>query len=52
MGFLKQFFVNVFEDEAQTKTSQGFEQISESELEAHLAVARYGNFELTDSTLR
>ena len=49
MGFLKQFFVNVFEDEPQTKTAQSFEQLSESELEAHLAVARYGNFELTDA---
>ncbi len=49
MGFLKQFFVNVFEDEAQVKTAQGFDQLSESELEAHLSVARYGDFELTDA---
>ena len=49
MGFLKQFFVNVFEDEAQTKTAEGFDQLSESELEAHLSVARYGDFELTDA---
>jgi len=49
MGFLKQFFVNVFEDEAQTKTAQGFEQLTENQLEAHLAVARYGDFELTDA---
>ena len=32
-----------------SKTAQGFEQLSESELEAHLAVARYGDFELTDA---
>jgi hypothetical protein len=49
MGFLKQFFVNVFEDEAQTKTAQSFNQLSENQLEAHLAVARYGDFELTDA---
>jgi hypothetical protein len=49
MGFLKQFFVNVFEDETQTKTTEGFDQLSESELEAHLSVARYGDFELTDA---
>jgi hypothetical protein len=49
MGFLKQFFVNVFEDESTTKTAKGFEQLSESELEAHLRVTRYGDFELTDA---
>lgn len=49
MGFLKQFFVNVFEDEAQAKTAQSFNQLSENQLEAHLAVARYGDFELTDA---
>lgn len=49
MGFLKQFFVNVFEDEAQVKTAQGFDQLTENQLEAHLAVARYGDFELTDA---
>ncbi len=49
MGFLKQFFVNVFEDEVRVKSAQGFEQLSESQLEAHLAVARYGDFELTDA---
>ena len=49
MGFLKQFFVNVFQDESPTKTASGFEQLSESELEAHLGVARYGDFELSDA---
>jgi hypothetical protein len=49
MGFLKQFFVNVFDDESPTKTASGFEQLSESELEAHLAVTRYGDFQLTDA---
>jgi hypothetical protein len=49
MGFLKQFFVNVFEDRAAVKTASGFHQLSEEELEAHLRVARYGEFELTDA---
>ena len=49
MGFLKQFFANVFDDESQATTAQGFEQLSENELEAHLGVARYGDFELTDA---
>jgi len=49
MGFLKQFFVNVFEDDSPTKAASGFEQLSESELEAHLAVTRYGDFQLTDA---
>ncbi len=49
MGFLKQFFVNVFDDESPAKIASGFEQLSESELEAHLAVTRYGDFQLTDA---
>jgi len=49
MGFLKQFFVNVFDEQTPVRTVRGFEQLSENELEAHLAVARYGNFELTDA---
>jgi hypothetical protein len=49
MGFLKQFFVNVFDDESPTKTASGFNELSESELEAHLAVTRYGDFVLTDA---
>lgn len=49
MGFLKQFFVNVFDEDSLVKPAQGFEQLSEIELEAHLAVARYGDFELTDA---
>lgn len=49
MGFLKQFFVNVFEDETPVKMASGFEQVGEAELEAHLGVTRYGDFELTDA---
>jgi len=49
MGFLKQFFVNVFEDQAPVHAARGFEQLTEEELEAHLSIARYGDFELTDA---
>lgn len=49
MGFLKQFFVNVFEDESQAQVAAGFNRLSENQLEAHLAVSRYGDFELSDA---
>ena len=49
MGFLKNFFRDVFQDETQVCTASGFEQLSPEELEAHLGVARYGAFELSDA---
>src|SRR5262245_32930390 len=51
MGFLKNFFTNVFHDEATTsvRPAGGFEKLSDEELEAHLGVARYGDFELSDA---
>jgi len=49
MGFLKQFFSNVFHDDPATSTTSSFEQLSQAELEAHLGVSRYGNFVLTDA---
>ncbi len=49
MGFLKRFFRNVFRDESPVGTSSSFEQLSEEQLEAHLGVARYGDFVLTDA---
>jgi hypothetical protein len=49
MGFLKQYFVNVFEDQAPASPVRGFEQLNERELETHLSVARYGEFELSDA---
>lgn len=56
MGFLKSFFNNVFDEPGATAEGaaapsllSSFETISEQELEAHLAVSRYGNFELTDA---
>src|SRR5262245_14305642 len=51
MGFLKNFFTNVFHEEGTNtvRPAGGFEKLSDDELEAHLGVARYGNFELSDA---
>lgn len=49
MGFLKNFFRNVFHEESLVESASSFEQLSEEELEAHLGVSRYGNFVLTDA---
>jgi len=49
MGFLKNFFRNVFHEDGLAESTSSFEQLSEEELEAHLGVSRYGNFILTDA---
>ena len=50
MGFLKDFFTNVLHEEAASKAwRSSFEQLSQEELEAHLSVAKYGDFTLTDA---
>jgi hypothetical protein len=49
MGFLKKFFRNVFRDGTVPMGTSSFEHLTEEELEAHLGVARYGNFTLTDA---
>lgn len=49
MGFLKKFFRNVFREGSMPAGTSSFEHLSEEELETHLAVSRYGNFELTDA---
>jgi hypothetical protein len=49
MGFLKNFFTNVYSTETVPRRATGFNQLSEAELEAHLGVARYGDFELSDA---
>ena len=49
MGFLKKFFRNVFREGTMPVGTSSFERLSEEELEAHLGVARYGNFRLTDA---
>ncbi len=47
MGFLKKIFRNVFRDGMPQHSNSSFDQLSDEELEAHLGVARYGDFELT-----
>lgn len=49
MGFLKKFFRNVFRDGSVPVGTSSFERLSEEELEAHLGVARYGDFLLTEA---
>lgn len=49
MGFLKKFFRNVFRDAVDGAAASAFEQLTEDEIEAHLGVARYGDFVLTDA---
>lgn len=49
MGFLKKFFRNVFRDGTMPEGTSSFEHLGEEELEAHLGVARYGSFTLTES---
>jgi hypothetical protein len=49
MGFLKKFFRNVFREGSMPVGTSSFEQLSEEELEAHLGVARYGSFLLSEA---
>ena len=51
MGFLKNFFQNVFqeEDAKALASTSSFEHLSKEELEAHLGVKKYGNFVLTEA---
>src|SRR5215212_5666599 len=49
MGFLKNFFTDVYANETKARPATGFQQLSEVDLEAHLNVCRYGDFELTDA---
>src|SRR5258708_36683728 len=49
MGFLKRFFKNVFRDGHPHTATSSFENLSEEQLEAHMKIARYGNFLLTDA---
>jgi hypothetical protein len=49
MGFLKRFFKNVFRDGHPHTATSSFENLSEEQLEAHMKIARYGNFLLTEA---
>lgn len=50
MGYLKDFFANVLHEEQTSHVrSSSFENLSQEELEAHLSVAKYGDFTLSDA---
>ena len=49
MGFLKRFFRNVFREGAAPVGASSFEHLTEEQLETHLSVSRYGDFELTEA---
>ena len=49
MGFLTNFFSNVFHEQSASPNKSSFERLSQDELEAHLGVDRYGDFQLTDA---
>jgi hypothetical protein len=49
MGFLKRFFRNVLREGTAPTGTSSFERLSEEELETHLAVAKYGDFTLTEA---
>jgi hypothetical protein len=49
MRFLKKFFKNVFRDGHLHATPSSFENLSEEQLEAHMKIARYGDFLLTEA---
>lgn len=49
MGFLKKFFKNTYRDSEIRRDASSFEDLDEEQLEAHLNIAKYGNFTLTDA---
>ncbi len=49
MSFLQRFLPNTSREEAPAPTHSSFQDVSEEQLEAHLNIARYGSFVLTDA---
>ncbi|REJ70127.1 MAG: hypothetical protein DWQ31_02620 [Planctomycetota bacterium] len=49
MGFLKKFFRDVFREEMGPHATSTFESLSDEDLEAHMNIARYGDFLLSDA---
>ena len=50
MGFLKNFFTNVFDaEQAPARPASSFDAVTDEQLEEHLRVSRYGSFQLTDA---
>jgi hypothetical protein len=49
MSFLQRFLPNTTREEIPASTRSSFQNVSEEQLEAHLNIARYGSFMLTDA---
>ncbi|MEM9351750.1 MAG: hypothetical protein AAGA92_01940 [Planctomycetota bacterium] len=49
MGFLKNFFRTALHEEVDAADQRGFQELTEEQLEEHLAISRYGRFQLTDA---
>jgi hypothetical protein len=49
MGFLKKFFRNVVHEQSEPLSSSSFDELTDGQLESHLEVDRYGDFQLTDA---
>ena len=49
MSFLQRFLPNTTREETPAPTRSSFQNVSEEQLEAHLNIARYGNFMLTNA---
>ena len=49
MGFLKKFLKSNWRDGESLESVSSFQDVSEDELKAHMDVARYGDFTLTDA---
>ena len=49
MGFLKNFLKTSYRDGESPKGVSSFRNVSEEQLDAHMSVARYGDFTLTDA---
>jgi len=47
MGYLKKLFSDIIHNESIPVGESGFKSLSEDQLEAHMGISRYGDFELT-----
>ena len=46
MGFIKKFLKTTYRDNTAGKSRSSFESLSEDQLETHLRIAKYGQFNL------
>jgi hypothetical protein len=49
MGFLRNFLKSGYRDGTASSTTSSFRNLTEEQLEAHMSIAQYGNFLLTDA---